>query len=247
MRAPSDWRTITFVNAVAARGSVSLLRYLVSECGMDPNQCSARPLLAALVNNSDRNALYLINEAGADVNAASREGLTPLMQAAMQGNMEVLNALMAKGTDVDAVTREHVMAVGYAVQQKQAEAALHLLEEAGAAWDQPTPSCLLLVAARVGFFEFITPLLRHMRSKRVSDGDVAQHLAGAAARAIAEGLPGASLKALADAGLDLKTARGKAADGRMVPLFQLACLHNRADVAAFLLAQGCDPKKPIEG
>lgn len=60
------------LTALAAKGSLSLLRCLISEGGGDPNQRGAddaTPLLAAFCCEDDRNALYLINEAGADANA----------------------------------------------------------------------------------------------------------------------------------------------------------------------------------
>lgn len=105
------------------------------------------------------------------------------------------------------------------------------------------PIHLLVIAAKVGFVEFIAPLLQHIRSKGVRDGDVAQHLAEAAYAVIEAGFPLAGIKAFAEQGLDLKPARVNMADDYMIPLFHAACQSDRKDVAAFLLARGCDPKE----
>lgn len=83
------------VSALAAFGSLSLLRYLVSERSVDPNHRDARQyllLFAALTSKaSDRNALLWINEADADIHARVL-GMTPLMMAAMRGSVEVVKA-----------------------------------------------------------------------------------------------------------------------------------------------------------
>lgn len=102
---------------------------------------------------------------------------------------------------------------------------------------------LLVTALQAGFLEFIKPLLRHMRSTGLSDESVATCAGAAAFRTIRLGLPVACLEAFAEAGLDLKTAQGPTTDLRMVPLFHAACQYDRADAAAFLLEQGCDPKE----
>lgn len=126
------------------------------------------------------------------------------------------------------------------------EAALYLLEKAEAAWDQPGPTYVLYVAAKGGFFEFIKPLLRYVRSNWASDEDVAQLLADAADFAIAAGLPVACLQAFAEEGLDLKRAQMKSTEGDVFLLLHAACKHGRSDVAAFLLQHGCDPLESDE-
>lgn len=124
---------------------------------------------------------------------------------------------------------------------------MYLLEEAGAARDQPRPVFLLVVAAEARLFEFVKPLLRHMRSEGLSEEDIARHLADAAFIAIHRAWPVACLKAFAEEGLDMKTARAKEADGGMVSLFLFTCQYGRIDMAEWLAEQGCDPKKPEEG
>lgn len=177
--------------------------YLISERGADPNRRGSRhftALLAAVANKTDHNDWYLINEAGADVNAQSLEGATSLMMAAAHGKMKVLKALVAKGANVGAVMNHGGTVMGCAVEHKRAEATLYLLEEVGAAWGKPYPSYFLVVAAQAGFSEFVKPLLRHMRSKGLSDGDITELMAHAAFDLIRSELPIACLKLLAEEG-----------------------------------------------
>lgn len=160
----------------------------------------------------------------------------------------MLKALAAKGADVDTVMqmRGDTTALTYAVTNKQTEAALYLLDEAGAAWDLPDPFCLLLAAARDGLLRFTKSLLRHMRSKGVNDEDINHLLACVAGEIIREGSPAHWLNGLAEQGLDVKRAR-VTHDAGMVPLFHLAYQHGNSDAVAYLQGLGCDAKEADDG
>jgi len=56
---------------------------------------------------------------GADVNARSRFGWTPLMLAANEGNSAVIEYLLAQGTDVNAVNDAGASALSYAALQAE--------------------------------------------------------------------------------------------------------------------------------
>jgi ankyrin repeat protein len=45
-------------------------------------------------------AAQLLLDAGAAVDPENKNGMTPLMQAASRGNIEIVNALLAKGANV---------------------------------------------------------------------------------------------------------------------------------------------------
>ena len=74
----------------------------ISGCGPSEREVATEKLLS--VEYSDRMADYirvLISE-GADVNARSRSGWTPLMYAASNSNLEIVQLLLEKGADVNA-------------------------------------------------------------------------------------------------------------------------------------------------
>src|SRR3990172_2133253 len=58
------------------------------------------PLIIASTNGFTEIASHLI-ETGADVNAISRQGITPLMGAALNGHADLVALLAAKTTNVD--------------------------------------------------------------------------------------------------------------------------------------------------
>lgn len=78
----------------------------------------------------------LINEApgGCDLSARDGHGSTPLMLAAGRGLLEVVKTLVAKGVEVNVLDDDGWTALACAVDAKQEECALYLLEEASASW-----------------------------------------------------------------------------------------------------------------
>lgn len=77
----------------------------------DPNTASnnamhVAPLHSAVANNHYAVAARLV-EAGANVNAVQADGFTPLMGAAQNGNVEMVNLLRAHGADVNARVDKH--------------------------------------------------------------------------------------------------------------------------------------------
>jgi ankyrin repeat protein len=65
----------------------------------------------------------LLVESGADVNAATRDGFTPLMAAAQEGYLSIVRALLDAGGDPAAVTKQGTRAVDLAVQEGRFEIA----------------------------------------------------------------------------------------------------------------------------
>ena len=76
---------------------------------MDP------PLIIATENNNLRSVRILINS-GVDVNERSEDGMTALIFAAMNGNLEIMEILLEQdGIDVNAANDEGSTALMFAV------------------------------------------------------------------------------------------------------------------------------------
>jgi ankyrin repeat protein len=88
---------------------------------------------------------YLVEETGADVNAADHEGNTALHHAASRGDLEMINYLVSKGADVSRVNREGQttadMANGPVQRTQPYPEALKLLESLGAKNNHKCVSC----------------------------------------------------------------------------------------------------------
>jgi ankyrin repeat protein len=88
---------------------------------------------------------YLVEETGADVNAADHEGNTALHHAAARGDVEMIKYLVAKGADVKRVNREGQttadMANGPVQRTQPFPEALKLLESLGAKNNHKCVSC----------------------------------------------------------------------------------------------------------
>jgi ankyrin repeat protein len=88
---------------------------------------------------------YLVEDLGADVNAADHEGNTALHQAAARGDVAMIEYLVAKGADVTRVNREGQstadMANGPVQRTQPYPEALKLLEKLGATNHHKCVSC----------------------------------------------------------------------------------------------------------
>ncbi|MGE0462192.1 MAG: ankyrin repeat domain-containing protein [Vicinamibacterales bacterium] len=88
---------------------------------------------------------YLVEETGADVNAADHEGNTALHHAAARGDVEMIKYLVSKGADVKRVNREGQttadMANGPVQRTQPFPEALKLLESLGAKNNHKCVSC----------------------------------------------------------------------------------------------------------
>jgi ankyrin repeat protein len=88
---------------------------------------------------------YLVEELGADVNAADHEGNTALHQAAARGDVEMIQYLVSKGANARAINREGQstadMANGPVQRTQPYPDALALLEKLGAVNNHKCVSC----------------------------------------------------------------------------------------------------------
>ena len=86
-------------------------------------------LLACLYGNANSAAALI--SCGGDVNATSRDGVTPLMAAAGSGKGQCVRLLIDRGADVNYKTSDGETALADAVQQKRADV-VAILRAAGA-------------------------------------------------------------------------------------------------------------------
>lgn len=91
------------------------------------NPMRIQPLHAAAAGRSFE-AIRLLVEAGAPVNAQQHEGWTPLHEAVRQGNVEVTRYLLAHGADPKQQNDKGVSAIGLAADQANAAVLLKLLK-----------------------------------------------------------------------------------------------------------------------
>jgi ankyrin repeat protein len=129
--------------------------------GIDPNSVDERgqsALFVALRAESAQSVAVLLAAPQLRVDAANALGETPLMMAALRGNVEVARQLLARGA---AVNREGWTPLHYAASSSNT-AMVGLLLDAGAAIDAPSPnrSTPLMLAARYGAESSVDLLLR---------------------------------------------------------------------------------------
>lgn len=132
--------------------------------GFDPNTPNERGdkgLLLALQLESDRVFFALLQSPQIDVNAHNARGETPLMLAAIKGNLPAVQALLARGADVNQPgwAPLHYAASGGTPQHAQIVA---LLLEHSAYIDAASPngSTPLMLAARYGSEAIVQLLLQ---------------------------------------------------------------------------------------
>jgi ankyrin repeat protein len=238
------------LHGAAVYGAPGLLRFLVCERGVDPNTATSDGMTAlylAVFKRREESALWLINEApGCDLNAANSSGFTPLMLAARGGQTRIIKALVARGADVDARDERGVCVLVHAAVKKEEDAALYLLEEAGAAWDVACPKGVnpLTTAAYRVLPRLLRAVVRRMWAEGLGEDEIVRHLMDAADGCIEESCSVASLEALIEVGLDVKGAVVEI-EGSKGPfhrrLLHTACLYGHHEAAAFLIERGCDP------
>lgn len=95
----------TPLHAAAHNGQSGMVKYLLG-IGADPNVCNRklkRPLHVVKQSLDMALIIELLVDAGADIDAAQRKGLTPLMSMCARGSLEGAATLLALGADIHRV------------------------------------------------------------------------------------------------------------------------------------------------
>ena len=167
-----------------------------------------------------------------------------------------MQALVRKGMDVDAVDSMGNLPIAWALRAKddrflsQREACALFLLEAGATWrglvptGSPHKSTVLRVAAAARCVRVMMWLLRRMRAEGMDRGRLLGAMEDAAGGAVYAGAL-VSLRALAEKGVDVKSARVTVIDGAgrsiSIALLNRTAERGHKDIVEFLVEQGCDP------
>ena len=236
----------TVVHIAALHGPLALLKLLIIERGVDPNEADTdgwRPLPLAIDGGREGGVSFLINEApGVDIDAPIAMGGTPLMLAAKHGMVGVLRALVAKCANVNAKSKAGSTALEIAIRHGQEKAALYLVEKAAVAvYDPDAPMSALSLAADLFRRRLMRAIVRRMRADGVDSATVAAEMGGAALCAIEKGVE--SLEAPLEEGLDVDEAPVVIRHGESYKclLFHHACIYGNREAAALLVERGCDP------
>ena len=149
---------VDFFRAVSVDNDRAVKRLLAA--GLDPNTANDKGqvgLFLALQEESLKVATALLGHPATRIDATTAADETPLMMAAMRGNLEWTQRLLERGAAINRAgwTPLHYAASGPAV------AVVKLLLDRGAAIDAPSPnrSTALMMAARYGAEESVQLLL----------------------------------------------------------------------------------------
>jgi uncharacterized protein len=184
--------------------------------------------------------------AGANVNAANKYGVTPLIQAGRTGDAPMIDALLKAGAKVTVAHPDGETAVMSAARAGRPEA-VKLLLEAGADVNAVTHQheTALMWAAVEGHADVVKTLLdakadvnRKTRINAITERKNSDHPTGGFTALMYAARQGHEqvVRALAAGGADLKATNG---DG--VTAMAIAVVNDRLDLAKTLLELGSDP------
>ncbi len=122
----------SFIKTVKEGEILAVEQFLKSAFSPDLEDENGVPLLCLATRNKHRAVVHLLLQWGADINVVSMDrGNTPLMDAAAEGDVDLVKDLLEAGSSVDVKSKAGQTALILAVGQKNEEIA-RILIEAGA-------------------------------------------------------------------------------------------------------------------
>jgi len=242
-----DSRGTTPLMYAAAVGSLDAMKTLV-KAGADVNAKNAFDITALMWCATDEAKVRLLLSKGADANARSKQGSTPLLIAAgTEGSAAIVKLLLDKGAKLKDATADPVTTPLTAAVTANDTATVQLLLENGVDTHEPAGGFALTTAAGHGNTAIVRMLLAHgvpadpvspPVTERVKNGDIAIGLLTPLLVAVSYGGPD-TVKLLLDnkANVNALDVRG------MTPLMLAVALdHPDVRVVRLLLERGADPK-----
>jgi len=129
---PSRWKQL-FLAAIKAvvNGSIDDVRLFVEQgVSVYAKDGFGKTLLFhAVENHSDINVMKYLVENGADVNASTRDGWTPLFEASYDSSIEIVKFLVDCGADPNKKTREGMTPLHHAGSNTNIDVMKYLIEK----------------------------------------------------------------------------------------------------------------------
>lgn len=221
-----------FVRALVTNRTSIIDLYLAERLNPNARARQDRPLILAAALLQDWGTVQRLLQAGASVDLADETGLTPLMAAAIHGNVEMISAFMPLATNVAATDRSGRSALHYAVAAEKTEAMEILLPIISGLGEPCADGRDLLAIALDTSKEKIVEALLH-RFPPLEEWTSGTRRALEAA--LASGNKDQIRLLLA------KHAIPPAAEGRSVPLLAYAIASDNAPLFNLLIECGADP------
>jgi L,D-transpeptidase catalytic domain/Ankyrin repeats (3 copies) len=120
-RAPKPIPADDFIRAVDSHQTSLINRYFREHQNLNARGANDRSLLFAAILHEDRTVARRLLDAGASADLADNAGVTPLMVAAMHGDLELVRAMAGRVTDIAARDRAGHSALYYAVAAQKIE------------------------------------------------------------------------------------------------------------------------------
>src|SRR5207249_807319 len=120
-RAPKPIPAEDFIRAMDSHQTSLIGRYFREHQNPNVRGANDRSLLFAAILREDRMVTRRLLDAGASADLADNAGVTPLMVAAMHGDLELVRALAGHVTDIAARDRAGHSALYYAVAAQKIE------------------------------------------------------------------------------------------------------------------------------